>query len=356
MKPIRLLDLGLVPPVRSQTMYHAVAYAMDENSPDTIILIAPDAPCVCVGFHQELEKEVDVEYCREHGLPIFRREVGGGAAYHDRNQVFAQWVFNRGAVPPDLCGRFALYLKPLVETYTALGIPATVRPLNEIRVNGKKIGGTGAAQMGSAEVMIGSLIFDLNVQVMSRVLRVPSEQMRAKNFRSVRDDTTTMTQELDYTPDRNAVCDLYIERCAAAFNRPILPGDPTEQELALAAELDEQFATDEWVDQKGGLRHEAGIAAEERVASSTFRAPGGLVRVTARLHQGRIQDLTLSGDFIMLPKFAPAALELGLRGVALDAHTLNARVGEVYRRMQIQSPGVTPDDVTGAVMQIVHVG
>ncbi len=57
MDSIRLLDMHLVPPVRSQTIYHAVAYALDAESPDTIILVGPTEPYVCIGFHQELDKE-----------------------------------------------------------------------------------------------------------------------------------------------------------------------------------------------------------------------------------------------------------------------------------------------------------
>jgi lipoate-protein ligase A len=79
MKSIRLLDLGDVAPLRSQTVYHAIAYAMTEQSPDTIILVSPTQPYVCVGYHQDLEKEVDLAYCQAHGLPVVRREVGGGA-------------------------------------------------------------------------------------------------------------------------------------------------------------------------------------------------------------------------------------------------------------------------------------
>lgn len=355
MTPIRLLDLGLVPPVRSQTIYHAVAYALDENSPDTIILVGPDAPYVCIGFHQELDKEVDVEYCRKHGLPIFRREVGGGAVYLDHNQVFTQWVFHRSTLPTQIGERFALYVKPLVETYNALNIPATYRPINDIHVNGKKIGGTGAAQMGDAEVVVGSLMFDFNFELMSQVLKVSSEKMRDKIFQSLNEYMTTMTRQLGETPDRDAVVDLYIKRCAAALNRTIVPGDPTEKELELAAELDAQFQTDEWLYQKGGLRQN-GVKIHEdvRVSESAFKAPGGLIRVTARTRDGRVDDLTLSGDFTMLPKFAPGALELGLRGTALNADALKTRVNEVYRTVQIQSPGLTPDDLTTAILQTVQ--
>ena len=94
------------------------------------------------------------------------------------------------------------------------------------------------------------------------------------------------------------------------------------------------------------------IHEDVRVLEVAHKAPGGLIRVTARVREGRIDDVTLSGDFTMLPKFAPGALELALRGTALDAEALKTRVEEAYRMVGIQSPGVTVDDVTNAVMML----
>ncbi len=355
MDTIRLLDMHLVPPVRSQTIYHAIAYALDGESPDTIILVGPTEPYVCIGFHQELEKEVDVEYCRAHGLPIFRREVGGGAVYLDHEQVFTQWVFHRNRLPADLGERFALYVKPLVETYHALGIPATYRPINDVHVQGKKIGGTGAAQMGMAEVVVGSLMFGFDFDLMSKVLKVSSEKMRDKIFQSLNEYMTTMTRELGSTPIRDRVVDIYLEKCAAALGRDIVPGEPTQKELALAEELDRQFVTEEWLYQKGGLR-QSGVKIHQdvRVLETAHKAPGGLIRVTARVREGRIDDVTLSGDFTMLPKFAPGALELALRGTTLNADSVRARIEDVYRSVGIQSPGVSVDDLTHALMLLAQ--
>lgn len=76
-KKIRLIDLGEVSAIRSQACYHAVGYAFRPETPDTIILVSPENPYVCIGFHQEAEREVDLEYCRAVGLPVYRREVGG---------------------------------------------------------------------------------------------------------------------------------------------------------------------------------------------------------------------------------------------------------------------------------------
>ncbi len=351
MKPIRLLDLGLVPPIRSQTIYHAVGHAMAADTPDTIILVAPDRPYVCIGYHQDLEREVDLDYCRAHGLPVTRREVGGGAVYLDEGQLFVQWAFHRSALPTSLEERFELYIRPLVETYQALGIAAYHRPVNDIHVAGKKIGGTGAAQMGDAEVLVGSLMFTFDKATMARVLKVSSEKMRDKIFESLEQYMTTMAEQLPALPDRATVRDLYLAKTAAALGREIVPGEPTAAELALAAELDERFVSDEWLYQKGNLRR-AGVKIHEdvHVAEGAFKAPGGLIRATLRLRGGRIDDLELAGDFTLFPASAVADLQAAALGAELTREALTDRFAAAYRERAIEAPGVTPEHLAEAVL------
>ncbi len=354
MDPIRILDMGLVSPMRSQAIYHGVAYALQRDTPDTIILVGPTDPYVCIGYHQELEKEVDVDYCREHGLPIYRREVGGGAVYLDKGQVFTQWIFHRDRLPASLEERFTLYIKPLVDTYQSFGIPANHRPINDVHVQGKKIGGTGAAQMGNAEVVVGSLMFDFNFELMARVLKVPSEKMRDKIYQSLNEYMTTMTRQLGQTPDYEAVKREYIRQVVDVLGRPAEYADPTPEELAVTAELEQRFASEEWLYQKGGLRQTGAVKihADVYLVEAAYKSPGGLIRATARLREGRIDDLTLSGDFTLLPSFAVGALEQTLRGVALEAAPLRAKVNEFYRELPIQSPGVGVEDWVNAVMAV----
>ena len=351
MRTIRLLDLGNVSPLRSQTVYHAVAYAMTDETPDTIILVSPSAPYVCVGYHQDLEKEVDVAYCRAHGLPVYRREVGGGAVYLDEGQVFMQWVFKPGHLPANLEERFALYVQPLVETYQALGVNAYLRPVNDIHVGGKKIGGTGAAQIGRGDVVVGSLMFTFDKATMARVLKVPSEKMRDKIFESLEQYMTTMAEQLPVLPDRQAVKKLCAEKCARVLGAEIVPGEWSAAEEAMAAEIDARFTSDEWLYQKGGLR-QVGVKIHEdvRVVESAYKAPGGLIRVTARLRDGRIDDIALSGDFTLFPALAVAALEQSLRGVSATLAAVTARIESAYRSLSIQSPGVTPEHFATAIM------
>ncbi len=355
MKRVRLLDLTNVSPLRSQTVYHAVGHAMLPETPDTIILASPSSPYVCIGYHQDLRKEVDVDHCRSRGLPIYRREVGGGAVYLDSGQVFAQWIFQPGHLPADLVERFAVYIRPLVETYQALGINAYHRPVNDIHVGGKKIGGTGAAQIGVADVVVGSLMFTFDKKTMAKVLRVSSEKMRDKIVEGLEQYMTTITEQLGSSPPRDDVKGLYVRNCEKVLDAEILPGVWTEREEAAAVEVDRRFQSEEWMLQRGGLRP-VGVKIHEdvRIVEGAWKAPGGLLRLTARLTGDRIEDISLSGDFTMLPALGLGSVETALRGVHADDRSVVARVREVYRDLPITSPGLAEEDFGRAFLAAVN--
>ena len=76
----RLIDLGYSETYVAQTFYEAVAEAVYRgNSSNTLILLQPSRPYACLGYHQDLEKELDLEYLEKTGLPIIRRSQGGGS-------------------------------------------------------------------------------------------------------------------------------------------------------------------------------------------------------------------------------------------------------------------------------------
>lgn len=76
---MNLYNLGHVPWLDSQLIYHALPRLGMEG----LILLAPAEPYVCIGYHQDANAELDLEYCCQREIPIFRREVGGGAVYLD---------------------------------------------------------------------------------------------------------------------------------------------------------------------------------------------------------------------------------------------------------------------------------
>jgi lipoate---protein ligase len=350
MRPIRLLDLGAVSPLRSQTCYHAAASALNAGAPDTIILVRPASPYVCIGYHQDVEKEVDREYCRERGWPIYRREVGGGAVYLDGGQTFLQWVFHPESLPTGIEDRFRLFSEPLVRTYRSLGIEAQFRPINDIHVGGKKIGGTGAARIGDAEVVVGSLMFDFDKEAMARLLKVSSEKMRDKVHQSLEQYMTTIRERIGDAADRRAIEDLYVSACAEALGAKVEAGVWTDAEEAEARAWDTRFQMPEWLASRG-VPKPAGIKIHEdvKVVESDFKAPGGLIRLTARLRHGRLDDLSISGDFTIAPATAVAAIEDALRGLPPDGRDITDHLERLYRESGIRSPGLAPEHWAEAV-------
>ena len=208
---VRLLDLNHVSYLHSQTIYHTVAYCTTEASPGTIIILTPREPYVCVGYHQVLEKEIDTEYCRRNGIPVLRREVGGGAVYLDKDQLFFQCVFPKDSAPLRVDYLYKLFLQPAVNAYRKLGVDAYYRPVNDIQVDEKKICGTGAGRIGDASVVVGNIMFDFNYGEMSRVLRLPSETFREKVYDGMQVYVTTLQKELGHKPDEESVKDILIK-------------------------------------------------------------------------------------------------------------------------------------------------
>ena len=114
---VRLLNLGKVSYLRSQTIYHAVAHAMVDSSPDTITLMSPDRPYVCVGYHQDVTRDVDMDYCGAQSLPVLRRAIGGGTVLLDERQLFFHCIFHRRRAPRRIAELYRLVLGAPIRTF-----------------------------------------------------------------------------------------------------------------------------------------------------------------------------------------------------------------------------------------------
>ena len=44
-------------------------------------------PTVIIGRNQDLEAEVNLDYCRKHGVEVVRRKSGGGCVYSDKGNI-----------------------------------------------------------------------------------------------------------------------------------------------------------------------------------------------------------------------------------------------------------------------------
>ncbi len=345
---MNLYDLGHVPWLDSQLIYHALPRLGLEG----LILLAPKEPYVCIGYHQDVEQEVDLSYCRRQGIPVFRREVGGGAVYLDGQQLFYQLVLRRDR-PLALGDKASLYrrlLAPVVQTYRDLGVDARYKPVNDIiTAEGRKISGNGAAEIADHLVLVGNLIADFDYETMVRVLRLPDEKFRDKVFASLRENLTTLKRELGRIPPWETMTATLIRN----FETLLGPLTPTPLPPAVrekAAELAAFYTTTDWLHKARRRPHKGRrvkIAEGVEVVRRVHKAPGGLIRATVEVRQGRIESAEISGDFFFYPAEKLAALEDHLAGVALE--DAEEAIAAFYRAHAVESPGMTPRDLALAL-------
>jgi lipoate-protein ligase A len=331
-----------VPWIDSQLVYHAQLRLGVEG----INILAPAEPYVCIGYHQDLAQEVDVEYCQAQGIPVFRREVGGGAVFLDGKQIFYQIVMHKDhpLVQGDKTAFYRRMLEPVAQTYTDLGVPSRYRPVNDvITAEGRKIAGTGAATVGDYVVLVGNLIADFDYRTMARVLRVPDEKYRDKVFKSIQENLTTLKRETG----QEMTWDEMVAPLLKRFEQVLGPLEDTAlpQEVYSKTEaLKPQFLSAEWLYKKGRRLpgRDVKIATGVNIVQRVHKAPGGLLRATIEVKDGQLSTVSLSGDFFCYPMEAIAELELALESTSLEQ--IGDTLSGFYADHEIETPGVTIND------------
>lgn len=358
----RLLDMGIVSPLRSQSIYHGVTASMGVDSDIAISIMRPSKPYVSVGYFQETEREVDLAYCGERGMPVYRRHVGGGAVLLDSNQLFFHVMLPAArarefGLPERLADRFAFLAQPPILAYRKLGVPAEFRPINDIHVRGRKIGGTGMGEIGDGLVFAGSMMLDFDAALMVKVLRIPDEKMRDKVFESLGQYMTTLARELGAKPESADVAETLIGAFEEAFGLELVPSALTPEELQAVEHWDGVLADPEWLHQvrlkDAGVRT-VKISETVRILRAERKAPGGMLRLTVRTVGGRIADMLLSGDFPASPQAALEGFTEAFRDAPLDTAELGARLRAALATNRLELAGVEESDLNQLIGQITR--
>jgi lipoate-protein ligase A len=338
----------------SQMLYHAAAYLQHE----AFIILRPATPYVCIGFHQDAEQEIDLDFTRANRIPVFRREVGGGAVYLDGNQLFFQLILHkdRPEVPKNKADFYRKFLVPVVETYREFGVAAEYKPVNDIVANGRKVSGTGAGEINDMNILVGNFIQDFDYEMMSKCLRVPDEKFRDKVFKTLQDNLSTFLRETGKIPETRFLGDQLAQRYEAILGPMNLKTTPDPAMVVKANELQQELHTPEWLfanDHRRIDTRQVKIREGVYVIQNILKTPGGLIRVTAVNVDGRLHDIHLSGDFFFYPADGLPGLEIALEDVYADPGSVTDAVSRFYTRQCVESPGVHPEDIARVLIPVI---
>ena len=264
-------------------------------SDDSFFYLWRNRPSVIIGLNQNAYSEVNLGYLQAHDIRLARRVTGGGAVYHDL-QNLNYTIIGRVASP-----------QPVVDALRSLGVPAELTGRNDIFVDGRKVSGYARRLWRDRQIIHGTLMYDVDLDTLARVLDVPGSKMAVKGIASVKSRVANLR---DFLPRFEGLDDLQ-----AALQEILAAGDAglpfgEARRAAVQRLSDEKFSTWDWI---YGQSREADLVRSGKLACGTVEA-------RLCLDRGVLTAVAFGGDF--LGGLPAAQLAQRLAGVRFERAAL----------------------------------
>ena len=175
---------------RSLAFYLAMEEYVANAVEDEAFFVWRVEPTVIYGRNQVLENEVNLEYCKEHGVDIVRRKSGGGCVYSDLGNIMVSYVSRRG----DVSEVFDRYMTSLCEALRALGVPAEKSGRNDVLVQGRKISGNAFHQLTDRSIVHGTVLSSTDLEALVEAIKPPVEKLQRHGVESVRQRVLNLSE------------------------------------------------------------------------------------------------------------------------------------------------------------------
>ena len=231
------------------------AYAFKELTDiDEIFILWINEPAIIIGKHQNAIQEINKEYTDANGIHVVRRLSGGGAVYHDLNNLNYTIISNKS---------------------------------EEGAFDGKKICGNAQAYAKGRMMHHGCLLFDVDMTVLANALKVSKDKIESKGVKSVRARVTNINDEL---PEKMTVLE-FKDAILNQMKKEYPDMDEyvlTDEDLARIQEIhDTQFGTWDW---------NFGQTPEYTVERNV-RYPAGKITTYVKTEKSVIENIKIYGDF-----------------------------------------------------------
>lgn len=173
-----------------------IAGSIDEEA----FFVWQSPPTVIIGRNQDLEAEVNLEYCRKHGIEVVRRKSGGGCVYSDEGNIMISVISPRAEAEEV----FDRYLSALAGCLKSLGLDAVKSGRNDVMVSGFKVSGNAVRQLPDRTIVHGTLLFSTDLDALENAIRPPVEKLERHGIQSVRQRVANLSDFLgpEWTVER----------------------------------------------------------------------------------------------------------------------------------------------------------
>lgn len=149
-------------------------------------------PSVIFGRNQVAENEVNLDYCKEHGIKVYRRKSGGGCVYADMDNMMCSFV----TTEENVGFAFNRFVNMVLLVFRKLGIAATGTSHNDIMIGDRKVCGTACYHLAGRSIVHSTMLYDTNMDHMLNAITPGPEKLEKKGIQSVRQRITLLKDYL----------------------------------------------------------------------------------------------------------------------------------------------------------------
>lgn len=285
---------------------------------EPLFFLWQNCPAVIIGLNQNAYAEVNLEYLKENNIALVRRVTGGGAVYHDYGNLNYTIVGRT----KDLDRDYPEYTRYMLRALQVLGVDAELSGRNDILVFGRKVSGFAKRVYKDRLMVHGTLMFDVNLEVLEQALNAPTSKLAIKGVSSVRSRVMNLRECLPHIADITDFRDLlerHLSRDYCDTEYRLSPEDLHKIELSARS----KFASPEWVFGTA-CPTSLEVSREANRASHKKRLSCGTVEVDLVIRDGYITDCCFGGDFI--GNLPVSSISEALIGVRYEARALRQRL------------------------------
>ena len=139
-------------------------------------------PTVIFGRHQVMQNEVNMDFCRQNNIAMYRRKSGGGCVYADEGNLMISYI------SPSTRSEqvFQYYLDAMSECLQNLGYQAVKSTHNDIMIGEHKVSGNACFALPNATIVHGTMLYDVNFEMLQRAITPSKEKLAKHGVESVR--------------------------------------------------------------------------------------------------------------------------------------------------------------------------
>jgi len=247
----RFIDLEVHTAFENMAIDEAIMLAIkDRKAPPTLRLYRWNPSAVSIGTFQGMLDEVDVDFCESKGIDYIRRITGGGAVYHDfEGEVTYSIILPKGHIlaPSDILESYRLLCGGIVNALEHLGIEGEFKPINDVDVGGKKVSGNAMTRRHGCMLQHGTILLDLDVNLMFTILKVPQEKISDKMIADVKERVTSIRDILRRDVQIDELKDALKQGFSDALDIELSTGQLSGEEQNIATKLaQEKYSSREW--------------------------------------------------------------------------------------------------------------